>query len=195
MYDPTWRQFEKKANNPHDAKAALRASDQFEKERDKELKVSKKARDWESDRKKSFLKDKPKFVKDRLNKEREEKLKPLKGLKELGSFEGNIKPMPGFLIVEVEQLDQTESGIVLPQQQDSNTGVVVEVSDSLTVTSEQGINIIPCPVQVGQRVLFKRYAGAMGSAGAELTIKGKDYRLMRWNPEPEKSDILGVFYD
>jgi len=194
-YQPTWKQFEDKANNQHDARAALNASDAFEQERAKELKNSKAARDWEKGRKKEWANNKPKYVKDRVRKEQEALISPLKKLKQGGSFVGNIKPMPGYLILEIEaNKKETESGIVLPDaDQESNTGVVVEVSEPLQVSNEMGLSVVDCPVKVGDKVLFKRGAGAFGSPGLELTINGKDYRLMRWNIDPAQSDLLGVF--
>lgn len=197
-YNPTWAKYEKDANNQDDANRALEASDKLLAEKEHELKINIKARKWEEDRKKEWAKAKPKWVKDRNQKEREKVEKPLKSLKELGSFNGNIKPQPGFLIVEIETIkDKTESGIYLADEtaKDPNTGIVVEISDDLVITDGSNTSIIPCPVRVGDKILFKRYAGAMGSPGAEIELNGKDYRLMRWHYNPQESDILGVFYE
>ena len=192
-YKPTWAAYEKDANDPNDANKALKASDMFVSERDKELKTSQKARDWEKERKQSIYKEKPKFIKERVKAEEDKRLKPLKGIKELGSFDKSIKPMPGFLIVDVEEKETTtNAGIILVStDQASNTGTVVEISDDLFM----GGQYVKCPVEVGDRILFKRMAGQMGSPGAELSINNKDFRLMRWSPEPINSDILGLFID
>lgn len=195
-YKPTWASFEKDANDPNDANKALKASDMFVSERDKELKTSKKARDWEEDRKKSIYKEKPAYTKRRIKAEEEKRIAPLRKVKELGNFDKSIKPMPGFLILEVETANTTtQAGIVLPElQKEPNTGIVVEISDPLTVVSQSSIQTFPCPVKIGDKVLFKRMAGQLGSPGAELSINGKDFRMMRWNITPADSDILGVFY-
>lgn len=192
-YKPTWAAYEKDANNPHDANKALKASDMFVAERDKELKTSQKARTWEADRKKSLYKDKPAYLKAQKKAKEEKLTAPLKKLKELGSFDGSIKPMPGYIIVDVEiQESQTQTGIILPEsQQAPNTGIVVEISNELFLSGAY----IPCPVKVGDKILFKRMAGQFGSPGAELSIDGKDLRLMRWHTNPIDSDILGVIYE
>lgn len=191
IFKPTWAAYEKDANDPNDANKALKASDMFVSERDKELKTSKKAREWEADRKKSIFKEKPKFTKDRIKAEENKRLRPLKSIKELGNFDQSIKPMPGFLIVDVEEKEvTTTTGIILATpDQAPNTGIVVEISDDLFIHGQY----IKCPVKIGDRVLFKRMAGQMGSPGAELSINDKDFRLMRWNPVPMDSDLLGVF--
>lgn len=192
-YKPTWAAYEKDANDPNDANKALKASDMFVSERDKELKTSAKARKWEKDRKESIYKEKPTFIKKRIKEQEEKKLSSIKSIKELGSFDQSIKPMPGFLIVDVEEKETTTSaGIILATpDQSPNTGIVVEVSDDLFIYGQY----VKCPVKVGDRILFKRMAGQMGSPGAEISINDKEFRLMRWSPEPINSDILGLFID
>lgn len=196
-YKPTWAAYEKDANNPNDANKALKASDMFVSERDKELKTSAKARQWEKDRKESIYKEKPNFVKKRIEEEKEKKVASIKSIKDLGVFDNSIKPMPGYLILDVENIQtETQTGIILPEsQKEPNTGTVVEISDPLVVVSQDSIQTIPCPVNVGDKVLFKRMAGQFGSPGAELSINGKDFRLMRWHVNPADSDLLGVFYE
>jgi co-chaperonin GroES (HSP10) len=196
-YKPTWAAYEKDANDPNDANKALKASDMFVSERDKELKTSAKARQWEKDRKESIYKEKPQFIKKRIKVDEEKKIASLKGIKDLGVFDNSIKPMPGYLILDVEITQtETQTGIILPEsQKEPNTGTVVEISDPLIVVSQDSIQSIPCPVKVGEKVLFKRMAGQMGSPGAELSINGKDFRLMRWSNDPQQSDLLGVFYE
>jgi len=196
-YKPTWARYEKDANDPNDANKALKASDMYLTERKKELKTSAKARNWEKDRKESIYKQKPQYTKERIKEQQDKITKPLKSIKDLGSFDKSLKPMPGFIIVEVETPEvTTESGIILAETtKEPNTGTVVEISTPLTFVSKDSIQTIPCPVEIGDRILFKRMAGQMGSPGAELSINGNDYRLMRWNISPIESDILAVFYE
>ena len=193
IFKPSWATYEKDAHDPNDANKAIKASDMFVTERDKELKTSAKARHWEEDRKKSIYKEKPRYTKRRIKAEEERRMAPIKKIKELGSFDQSIKPMPGFLIVDVEVKETTtNAGIVLAQtDQAPNTGTVVEISDDLFIDGQY----VKCPVKIGDRILFKRMAGQMGSPGAELSINDKDFRLMRWNPVPMESDILGVFHE
>lgn len=196
-YKPTWAAYEKDTHDQHDANKAIKASDMFIEERDKELKTSQKAREWEKGRRESIAKQKPAYVKQRIKSEEEKKIAPLKKIKQLGSFDNSIKPMPGFIIVELNEKETTtDAGIILAAQDaEPNTGLVVEISDPLTVVTQTSVEQVPCPVKIGDKILFKRYAGAMGSPGASLSINDKDFRLMRWNPNPIESDILGVFYE
>ena len=196
-YSPSWRKYEEDAHNPEDANKALDASDKFIKERDHELKTNPQARRWEESRKASIAKEKPKWTKERLKAEQNESLKPLRALKELGSFVGSLTPMPGFVLIEVKNPEATtESGIVLPDlQTDPNTGYVVKTSAPIVYQTKSGATKVPCIVEVGQKVLFKKGAGVLGLPGAEITLDGKTYRLMRWSPTPAESDILGIFND
>lgn len=188
---PSWKEFEEKANNASTAKEQLAASDAFEEARAKEMRHSRKARDWENSRKASIAKEKPKWAKQQRKEEAEQVLKELSKFKNAGVFEYDVKPMPGYVLVKVEVLQQTESGLVMPDVEEPNTGVIVEASDDIVTNIGDSQAILKCPVKKGDRVMFKRYAGA-GVAGLEIRSKDQDYRLMRWSYDNNTNDLLAT---
>lgn len=186
---PTWGQYEEAANNQTDAKAALKASDAFEEERAKEMRNSKKARDWETSRKASIMREKPRWVKKQRKEEAEVITRELAKFKQAGVFDYDVEPMPGYILVRVESLQKNVSGIVLAESDEPNTGIVVKASDDqLTVVGDTQI-LLKCPVQAGDKIMFKKYAGA-GIAGLEIRSKENDYRLMRWSYSNDTNDLL-----
>ena len=188
-YKPTWAQYEEAANNQNDAKAALKASDAFEEERAKEMRHSKLARDWETSRKKSIMREKPRWAKQQRKAEAEEITKELVKFKQAGVFDYDVEPMPGYILVRVESLQKNISGIVLSEADEPNTGIVVKASDDqLTVVGDTQ-TLLKCPVQPGDKIMFKKYAGA-GIAGLEVRSKDNDYRLMRWSYDNATNDLL-----
>jgi co-chaperonin GroES (HSP10) len=179
-YEPSWKQFEDKVH-AEDTETQIKATDAFIEERDKELAVSKTARDWEQGRKKEWTDNKPQVVKERQIEEVKRSTLNIKKIKDLGEFHKNIKPAQGYLIVEVEHDEEelTSSGIYIAPNstREPNTGKVLAVGDAKV---SDGMKIWP-PCERGSKILFKRMAGA------DVGIKGADCRLLQF------SDVLAEF--
>jgi len=181
MYTPAWQQYEEKLHTgtPQEQREAL---DAFVETRDRELAVSKKARDFETSRRTELAKYKPEFTKKRLKKEQEEPLKIIKELKDGGQFSTNLTPMPGYVVVELEKAqDIAVAGLYLASTEDvePNRGTILACGEQLVMAK----NVLNCPVKVGDRVLFKKFAGM------DMLVKGKDCRLMQF------TDLLARFDD
>lgn len=181
IYSPTWRQHEKGISSDN-IDTALAATESFVDERAKELATSARARNFESNRRKTAAAEKREFVKKRLAAEQAPLRQAIKKLKEGGSFENNITPMPGFVLVEVDKEEQTRSGIILGEVElmMQNTGTVRAVGNPVAL--KYGIQ--NPPVAIGQRVMFKK-----GLPGLEVTINDTFCLLMQW------SDLLAVIND
>lgn len=195
-FQPSWEKHIEKMES-EDVDIALKATDNFENERAKETKNSTKARNWENDRRKSMAKIKPAYTKYMGKKQIDKIVKPFKSFKEGGIFAQNIKPMPGYLLLEVDtKPEKTAGGIVVAQQEEPNTGQVQAIGAPMITHVGDTTAIINPEFSVGDRVLFKKYAGSkFGDTGLNLNIKGKEYRLMRWSANPTETDILGVLHD
>lgn len=180
-YTPEWKKYEKDLTSD-DPNKARQAADAFAETREHEMATSKKARDWETSRKESILKEKPRYVKQRLAKEQEPLQKMAKDLKTAGVFNSGLVPSPGFVVIRLEQREsQTESGIILADNVDIahiNTGEVVGVGEGQRLDNG---NFVKAPVKVGDKVLFKK------GAGLEITLKDEKCRFMMY------SDVLGIF--
>ena len=94
----------------------------------------------------------------------------------------NFKPLFDRVVIDpnVEE-NESKSGIVLPgtAQERPQIGVVVAVGDG----ENFDCNKTDMRVQVGDKVLFEKYAGT------ELKLEGKIYVVLR------QIDIIGVFND
>ena len=87
----------------------------------------------------------------------------------------NIKPLADRVLVEPEAAEETTaSGIIIPgtAQEKPQRGTVVAVGS--------GKKDEPITVKVGDSVLYGKFSGT------ELSIKGKDYLIMR------EADILAI---
>ncbi|WMI68285.1 MULTISPECIES: co-chaperone GroES [Mangrovimonas] len=87
----------------------------------------------------------------------------------------NIKPLADRVLIEpVEAETKTASGIIIPDtaKEKPQKGKVIAVGN--------GTKDEPMTVQVGEMVLYGKYAGT------ELKLEGKDYLIMR------ESDILAI---
>ena len=187
-FDPEWKKYEKDIRSD-DKDKAVSATDKFIASREHAIKTDSTAKKWEESRKKSVAKEKPYVVKQRIRQEQEAYDAPIKKLLVGGSYERNIKPSPGYLVVKIEKVEEvTGSGIVLAQlsQESPNTGVVVDVGDTIRCihcfTHPHSQPLIPT-AKIGDSVIFKR------GAGLEITVKEARCRFMAF------SDILGVFYN
>ena len=68
MVDPTWKVYEKEMSS-NDPTKAVHATEAFDAERTFQMKNDSKLRKWEADRKKDLAKQKPDYVKRRIQKE------------------------------------------------------------------------------------------------------------------------------
>ncbi len=92
----------------------------------------------------------------------------------------NIRPLHDRVLVEpIENDTTTASGIVLPEsaKEKPQEGKILAVGAG--VRNEDGERT-PLDVQVGDRVLFAKYAGT------EVKIDGKELLIMK------ESDLLGI---
>lgn len=182
-FKPSWAKHEA-AMHGDDAKESIKATNAFVEEREKEMKQSKQARDWEKSRKESFLKDKPAYLKKIQKEEKENDPVEIfkRQMKSAGVFEWGLTPTEGFVVVEVRQMpNMTKAGIYLPEGSEEgleNTGVVIGYGPGALHYSGQHVE---CPAEVGDMILFKK------GAGLDITLRGKVSRFMRFD------DILGVF--
>lgn len=175
MTSITWKKYEKdmKSDNPD---IQRKATDAFLEERDLQLRTSSAARQFEKDRKKELEKNKPLW-----RKEQDEKKKfkdtAFKNLLKGGSFKQMIKPVRGYILVELPKKEEveTDSGIILSKN------VVEEPNEAIVIDCGEDIKDFPCPCKIGNKILFKR------GAGLELLLNDKNYKLLYFQ------DILGIF--
>ena len=178
-YTPTWGGHLKGMTSTS-VDTAIKSTEAYEEEKAKELKTSKKARDWEKSKVEFYQKQKPGWVKEREEAKKAPFKKAIEELKKGGSF-GGLKPMPGFVLVKPEFKDTTDSGIVLvvddTAKMNANTGVVMAIGDRRVDLHEA----VDPPVKIGDRIMFKK-----GLPGLETTVGGEYCLLMTWG------DILGI---
>lgn len=85
-----------------------------------------------------------------------------------------LQPLLDLVVLEREEaIQQTASGIYIPDtaQEKPLRGTIVAIGNKLSEKS---------PVELGSKVLYKKYAGT------ETTIEGKDYVIIK------ESDLLLV---
>lgn len=176
-YNPTWSEHEDKMLSD-DPKEQQKYTDAFIAEREKEMSLSKKARDWESDRKAEWAKNKPEWVKEQSELEKDPSKKLINEIRDGGSHDYDIKPARGYLLIRIDMQDEELSnGLVIARDDVSepNTAVVVAVGDELILDK----HIVPVPVKSGARILFKKFAGM------DIVVKGETLRMIQF------SDVLG----
>lgn len=187
MFSPTWKEYEKDMSS-QDPKKAVKATEAFEAERDFQLKNDKKAKAWEDGRKADLAKQKPDFVKKRLQKEKEEQEKPIKNLLKAGTYE-TFHPTSGHVLIELDTYEQEIGGFIIPvTQEEPNTGTVLDVGAPLRCkhcfaeARHQSVKdvTIDLEAKVGEHVMFKRLAGL------EVFVSGKKCRMMAF------SDVLAI---
>lgn len=180
MYKPTWSDLQKDIVNAGDADKEREITDAMMAEKDKELATSKKARDWENDRKEEYFAYKPEWKKKKLRDEKlaDPSLKLRDEIKNGGSHDAGLQPARGYLLVKKDTEDApTPSGIFVSYDDthEPNTGVVLAVGDDLILDKY----VVPKPVHVGAKVLLKKFCGM------EITLKGEQCHLVQF------SDVLG----
>lgn len=174
-FDPLWKKYEKglRDENPD---VSLKAGEAFALEREHQMKVDKKAKSWEESRKKALEEQKPDWVRRRIRNEEDIKNKPVKLFKQFGVHLLPFTPAPGYLLVQVEELQpETDSGIILATNIETQpfTGIVVAVGADIPDVTR--------PVNGGEEIIFKK------SAGVEMTVEGVSCRFMQF------SDVLGTY--
>jgi len=90
-----------------------------------------------------------------------------------------LKPLHDHVVLEViKQEAKTKSGIILSDkdQDETTTGKVVSVGQGKREQNE----LVPLTVQVGDQVIFKKYATT------EVKLSGNEYLIVK------ESDILAI---
>lgn len=187
-YKPTWSRYEE-AMRVKKGDEALKATEAFLEERERETTKSIQARKWEEDRKKEMFREKPNWVKQRLEQEQEQDPTKqfIKEVKQGGSFQTYVTPMGGYILIELLKKEKvTESGLYLPDEnsEEPNQAIVLKCGRPLEkINVYNKLDRIPCPVDVGQKILIKKFCGL------ELDISGKNCRLIQF------TDVLAVIND
>jgi co-chaperonin GroES (HSP10) len=178
-FTPTWKEHEKDITS-NDPKKAGQAADAFYITRKKELRDSKRARDWESGRKKAIASNKPTWVKEQEGREKIESDNIVSKIKNFGTIDSDIRPYKGFILIKIinNDVQRLPSGIYMPDtNKEDNVAEVVAVGGpinlSSTVTVEAGV--LP-----KDRVLIKKFAGI------DVETRQGKCKLIQF------SDILGV---
>lgn len=90
----------------------------------------------------------------------------------------DVRPLGDRVLIERLDEKKTKGGIIIPESVDnkSQNGVVLAVGPGKI----QDGNLIKVTLNVGDKVIFGKYAGT------EVSIMGKDYLVMR------EDDVIGV---
>jgi chaperonin GroES len=99
-----------------------------------------------------------------------------------GQVNLGIRPLMGYLLVKPDAAEnKTASGLYLPEtsQEKPAQGVVLSTGPDLIIEGK----VIPPPVQVGDRVVYKKWGGD------EVRYKGVDYKLVKFE------DLMAVLED
>lgn len=173
-YIPTWREYEEDLHSDN-VDTAIAGADAFEKERIKETTKSKKARQWEEDRKKEAQRLKPQWVKQRrLEEENKDPAKKIiNEIRDGGNVNYDVKPARGYLLIDLIDEEEVRGGIIIAKTEASepNKAKVVEVGPALVYPD----NTIHPPVKKGATILFKKFAGM------DLDVKGKSLRMITFD--------------
>jgi len=188
MKKQVWQEAYEKVNpdpSKMDGIGEKKALDVMLSEREKETNFSKKARDWEKDRKKEWQQNVPEMRKrDMEAKEAPNPyLQAMNEIKEGGMYQTSVHPIGGYMLSTLEKIEKrTASGIVLPDkaEEEPNTARVLEVGKGYV--AESG-TFISTEVLAGQLVLFRKYAGM------NIEIKGNKYLLLHF------TDIIATIDD
>jgi chaperonin GroES len=93
-----------------------------------------------------------------------------------------IRPLMGYLLIKPDAAEsKTASGLYLPEgsQERPAQGVVLSTGPDLIIEGK----VIPPPVAVGDRVVYKKWGGD------EIKYKGEDYKLVKFE------DLMAVLVD
>ena len=86
-----------------------------------------------------------------------------------------IKPLFGYVLVEpLASETTTASGIVLPEssQEKPAQGIVLSIGEDLILDNGK---VIKAPVNVGDRVVYKKWGGD------EIKVRGVEYKLVKFD--------------
>jgi chaperonin GroES len=109
--------------------------------------------------------------------------KKTEGPKNEGPKKLGIKPLMGYLLVEPMGAEtQTASGIYLPEtvQEKPAQGTVVAVGEDIYLPDGK---VFSSPVQVGEKVVFKKWGGD------EIKVSGIEYKLVKFE------DLMAILED
>jgi chaperonin GroES len=87
----------------------------------------------------------------------------------------SIKPLMGYVLVEPSAAEtKTASGLYLPEsaQEKPAQGTVVAIGDVIVLESGK---VIGAPVNVGDKVIYKKWGGD------EIKFEGTDYKLVKFD--------------
>jgi len=95
-----------------------------------------------------------------------------------------IRPLMGYLLVEPDKAEtKTVSGLYLPetsQERPAGQGKVLSTGPELVIEGK----ILPPPVKVGDRVIYKKWGG-----GDDVKYQGLEYKLVKFE------DLMAVLED
>lgn len=175
---PSWSSYEE-AMHSSDAEKAAKAADAFDLEREKEMKNSRKAREWEKDRKASWAKDKPAYIKKRRSEESENEKRIIRELKDGGHLMGGLRPAQGLVLIkDKEKSSITDGGLIVPDsvEYESNLAYVVRVGSVVSTPIGQAEK----PCVEGDVILYRK------GSGLNLKINGEAHKLIRFD------EVFGV---
>ena len=88
----------------------------------------------------------------------------------------SIKPLSGYLLIEpLEAETRTKSGLYLPssaQEKPAGQGMVIAIGDAIVLESGRAID---APVQIGDKVIYKKWGGD------EIKLGGIEYKLVKFD--------------
>ncbi len=94
-----------------------------------------------------------------------------------------IRPLMGYLLVEpLAPETRTAAGIYLPEtaQEKPAEGTVVAIGDDMYLPDGK---VFRSPVQVGQKVVYKKWGGD------EIKVHGKEYKIVKFE------DLMAILED
>ena len=87
----------------------------------------------------------------------------------------SIKPLIGYVLIEPSEAQtKTSSGIILPEsaQEKPAQGIVIAVGEDMVL---EGGKVLRCPVNVGDKVVYKKWGGD------EIKVDGKELKLVKFD--------------
>lgn len=87
----------------------------------------------------------------------------------------NIKPLMGYVLVEPSSAEtKTLSGIILPESAQEKPAQGKVIACGLEMVLENG-KIMACPVNVGDKVVYKKWGGD------EIKVDGREMKLVKFD--------------
>lgn len=177
-FEPAWKKYEKDITSD-DPQKALEAGVKFDIIRQDEMRKDPKARTWEESRKAAFLRDKPAWAKQRIEKEKQEYNNIIDKYKNGGMLMESLTPSAGFILIKPKKQEAISSGgVFLPQTTVEETCIATVIKAGKDKV--YAINTDHCPCKDGDIVLYRH------DSGLRLTVKSEKLLLVGF------SDILGI---